>query len=115
VAWLSRDDGSTARLAYLQDWQTATDREIEEIEQSMVRLQQILASTRERRDLITRLGQVVEEELEFSQGPVDLSSPEIEIEPSLVIDVDATPRPRVTLPASRPGEEADGRIEQIVE
>jgi hypothetical protein len=114
VAWLSRDDAGTARLAYLQDWATTSGREIEDLEQSIARLQQIVGSARERVELIRQLAQVVEEELEFTRGPLE-PSPEIMVEPSRVIDVDATPPLRVTLPASRPGTEAEGRIEQIVE
>ena len=113
MAWLSRD-GGTERLAYLQDWEITTGREMEELEHAIAILQRNLGSARERLELIGRLAQVVEQELEFSQGPIE-ASPEIEIEPPLVIDVNATHRSRVTLPASRPGTEADGRIEQIVE
>jgi hypothetical protein len=113
VAWLSRDDGGTARLGYLQDWGTTSGREIEELEQSIARLQQMLGFAQERLELIARLAQVVQEEVEFSQGTVE-ASPEIDIQPALVIDVNATPL-KVTLPSSRPGAEAEGRIDQIVE
>lgn len=113
MAWLSRDDG-TERLGYLQDWEVTTSREIEEFEHAIAILQRSLGSARERLELIGRLAQVVEEELELSQGLVE-PSPEIDVQPAQVIDVNATRSVRITLPTSRPGTEAEGLIEQIVE